>query len=377
MSSKKVEVDIIVPVHNAAATLEATIASALNQVVPAHLEQDLKNVDIDIAVCCFDDGSTDDSAKILNDIKIQFESSAASSSYQSPRSDQKKKTKTSMLIARNEDGVARGAGYARNRASEMRPRSAEESYICLLDSDDICAENRVAEQLAMMRAIPSGEERDGTLLGSTFNRLPEGSTANYSSWANSLTDERLMLDRFRECTLIQPTWFLTRDRFEFLEGYVEAPHKARVDSIAFHESNGYVSYEAKGQGLKRRRLSKLDIDSESASNSNRCAKPLRMIHPTEDNSQTLRLAEDLRFFHEHLYAGGTLKMHRHVEPDKPLVTYMHNGSSQSYATPRKLLLALRTLAFEIGVLKNDDRWKNGFVIWGAGRDGKHFLAALS
>eukprot|EP00962_Isochrysis_galbana_P044970 scaffold17574_cov39-Isochrysis_galbana.AAC.1 len=43
---------------------------------------------------------------------------------------------------------------------------------------------------------------------------------------------------------------------------------------------------------------------------------------------------------------------------------------------RRLLLAVRAAAFERRVLRADPRWAN-FIIWGAGRDGKQFLAALS
>jgi len=58
---------------------------------------------------------------------------------------------------------------------------------------------------------------------------------------------------------------------------------------------------------------------------------------------------------------------------------MHHPSriSQSFHTPRKLLLQLRALAFEKMVVRS--AWKNlaGFVVWGAGRDGKDFVKAIS
>ena len=38
---------------------------------------------------------------------------------------------------------------------------------------------------------------------------------------------------------------------------------------------------------------------------------------------------------------------------------------------------LRLRAFEEKVLRKSELWKNGFVVWGAGRDGKDFLKALS
>jgi hypothetical protein len=48
--------------------------------------------------------------------------------------------------------------------------------------------------------------------------------------------------------------------------------------------------------------------------------------------------------------------------------------TQSSHTSRKLLLHLRVLALEMDVLS---QWKTGFVVWGAGRDGKDFVKALT
>lgn len=102
---------------------------------------------------------------------------------------------------------------------------------------------------------------------------------------------------------------------------------------------------------------------------------LSVIHKTYDTPQSLRLAEDLRFFHSHLMANGLLRLHR---TEQPLVTYRHvAGMSQSSQTPRKLLVQLRVLAFERAVLCNDPVWSGCFVVWGAGRDGKDFVKALS
>ncbi len=99
----------------------------------------------------------------------------------------------------------------------------------------------------------------------------------------------------------------------------------------------------------------------------------RLVHDTYDTPQTLRLAEDLRFFHAHLHSHGLLKVHH---TNTPLVTYRHQpGITQSSQTPRKLLVHLRVLAFEQTVLLHD--WKGKFVVWGAGRDGKDFVKALS
>jgi hypothetical protein len=46
-------------------------------------------------------------------------------------------------------------------------------------------------------------------------------------WANSLTPTQLLTHRFRECTLIQPTWFMSRATFDLVGGYV--PGTATTD----------------------------------------------------------------------------------------------------------------------------------------------------
>ena len=102
----------------------------------------------------------------------------------------------------------------------------------------------------------------------------------------------------------------------------------------------------------------------------------RLIHTAHDDLTSLRLAEDLRFFHEHLAKNGFL---RRVDSETPLVTYRHNGESQSYRTSRKLLQQLRVLAFQRSILESDPIWKQNdgkFVVWSAGRDGKEFLKSL-
>jgi hypothetical protein len=141
---------------------------------------------------------------------------------------------------------------------------------------------------------------------------------------------------------------MTRSRFDELGGYLEAPHPTSdprsVSIKSFLES----------------------------SETDRTPRPL--IHPDE-TLQTLRLAEDLRFFHAHLASNGVLRKC----PGDPLVVYRHhvNATSQSASTPRKLLLQLRALAFERVVLERDPSWQGQFAVWGAGRDGKDFCKALS
>lgn len=342
LATSRAYVDVIIPVHNASQTIVETVNSAVNQTVPQHLVSTCPRV-VDVAVCCYDDGSTDDSWRLLCQLKEGF----------AAKRNEHHQIQTKLLISNSKDGVARGAGYARNRAASLRssmegaPNNKNDDgpyFLCLLDSDDIMHETRVAEQVCAMLALPK-KEYERTIMGCTFGRDPPDSTWHYAQWANGLTDERLMLERYREVTVLQPTWIMPKSRFQSLGGYVEAPHVNQVD------------------------------DDWSLDESSREHGIFRVVHETYDTPQSLRLAEDLRLFHTHLASNGLLRLHR---TKQPLVTYRHRaGMSQSSQTPRKLLLHLRVLAFEKAVLQSDPLWPGPFVVWGAGRDGKDFVKALS
>jgi len=378
----KIFVDVIVPVHNAEETIEETVKSAMSQSVPAYLlssgggdddpsttpccdkssvldkykRHPLNDVTIDIAICCHNDGSTDSSLDLLYKL----------CDYKKEHNNEKQcennrfKINTKILIGSNDDGIAKGAGAARNRAASLRSQQCPVGnmdkqlyFLCLLDSDDVMHPHRIAHQVSVMMALVT-EERNATLLGTTFDRIPKDSTWHYTHWANNLKDERLMLERFRELTILQPTWMMTKQRFELLGGYIE-------------------SSELGGDALSRKK----EVE---------CNSVYKLIHPKYDTEQSLKLAEDLRIFHAHLsypygtecsteHRSGTLKLIRTVEP---LLSYRHReGQSQSSLTPRKLLLQLRTKAFADTIILRNEKWtKGGFIIWGAGRDGKDFFKAL-
>jgi glycosyltransferase involved in cell wall biosynthesis len=374
---RKITVDIIVPVHNAAETIEETIQSAMTQCIPPFLLESiaiaredrisevgdsykrhpLANIFIDVAVCCQDDGSSDSSLEILRTLERDYIS-------HSSKVDETSNISTKLLIGTNEGNISLGAGGARNRAAALRekvdnnsddckqttrsqPSTQEDCdyFVCMLDSDDVMHPHRIAHQISVMLAL-SPLERNTLLLGSTFERMPIDSTWHYTKWANSLTDERLLLERFREVTIIQPTWMMSKSRFVYLLGYIEA------DERLINTKNSSV---------------------------------YRLTHPN-DTTQTLRLAEDIRFFHAHLSESedidrkGTLKL---IRTKTPLMKYRHRaGQSQSSSTPRKLLLQLRVKAFVDMIIRSNREngisahWSRGFVIWGAGRDGKDFFKEL-
>ena len=81
-----------------------------------------------------------------------------------------------------------------------------------------------------------------------------------------------------------------------------------------------------------------------------------------------------RFWHKHLATNGKLTL---APSDYPLLMYRHcEGMSQSSRTSKKLLMKLRLKAFENRVIEGQEGWRDGFAIWGAGRDGKDFVKGI-
>jgi glycosyltransferase involved in cell wall biosynthesis len=365
-----VYVDIIIPVHNAAETLVSTVDSALNQKTDPECSFDVR-----IAVCCYDDGSQDDSWKILQELKQKHDASNDNVTLTRTNECGLCPIPTKLVIAKSVDGVSRGAGFARNRAVELgastrSPESSDQdSFLCMLDSDDTMLPTRVIRQLEALFKLPKSD-RCRTLMGCTFSRDPPDATWHYAKWANGLTDERLSLERYREVTVLQPTWMIPRKHFQSLGGYLEAP------------------LESDTKGIEDSRTSST-IHSYLKHECNLPPTAYRLVHPDFETPESLRVAEDLRFFHSHFASNGLVRLHR-----EPLIIYKHrDGQSQSSQTSRKLLLYLRARAFEDQVLRKHPRWikaslsveetpptashDGSFVVWGAGRDGKDFCKALS
>lgn len=122
----------------------------------------------------------------------------------------------------------RGVGFGKNRAVEQ----SSGEYLCFLDADDVMMPERVQAQLEAIRASPLGS-RD-VLAGSQFVRIPEGSTARYTEWCNSLSESELMTRRFCECTVIMPTWFCERGIFQRVGGFSEKGRGTPEDLIFFN-----------------------------------------------------------------------------------------------------------------------------------------------
>ena len=293
-----VVVSVVIPAHNAALHLDECLESVAGQSGWHRLIDEIE-------ISVYNDGSVDGTAEILArwERRINMISSGGGE-VEWPG--------VSMVVGG--ERRSRGAGYARNRAVAQ----SKGTFLCTVDADDVCEPGRVAAQMeACLDQGPSG-----LIVGSRFVRFPDPNAArHYTAWCNGLTQDQLMLQQYREVTIIQPTWFMHRTVFEAVGGY----------------------------------------DEEDAAMTAR-----------EDREP---LPDDLLFFHRHLDAPSA----RLFCVKRPLVRYRHHGvesgSNVSARISRKTLLRVRLRAFERRVLSLN-KWKT-FSIWGAGRDGKNFLTALN
>jgi len=160
----------------------------------------------------YDDGSVDASPAIIKKFKPIFQAN-------------------NILVAHSRGEEKHGPGYARNRAVEQ----SSGMYLCFLDSDDVMLPTRIIDQFS---ALNNAED---TIVGSGFKRIPENSTVHYTKWANTLTDEQLYLQQYRELTLIQPTWFCHRKVFDRVGGYYDGNDISEPEDLIFfqkHLENG-------------------------------------------------------------------------------------------------------------------------------------------
>lgn len=351
-------VSIIIPVHNSAATLEEAVLSAFRQDYGGLVE-----------VVCFDDGSTDASPSLIDKlahlvaagtsphctltpvamelsrdvdrlcgVSARSETEAAPSPFAGPRT-----------LVRGRSDRPHGPGFARNEAVRL----SSGDFLCLLDADDVAAPQRLRLQLQLARTIAAGGAADAALgypggppqdvslclIGCGFTRLPAGSTAAYAAWCNQLTPRELRLQQWRECTVIQPSWFMHRRLWERLGGWDELPPpfcRGGLGSAAADGAGGAFASSGAGAGSScgaagAAVASSLPSLSASAAPAAAAAAgftaadgapaetapqqaygilarpPLRLARAHEDDGAALRshvfasFPEDTLFFHRHLH----------------------------------------------------------------------------
>jgi len=190
-------VSVIIPVHNA--------DPWLNECLQSVCDQSYRPLEVSIFV----DACNDKSGEIIQSWVEKLESNHVV-----------------VIVDFNIERRCKGAGYARNRAIQ----NSHGYFICLLDADDVMFPNRVALQLKAALQHPN------CIIGSNFVRDPPASTERYTQWCNQLTNEQLILHQYRECTLIQPTWFMSKSWFEKVGGYdpIQGGPGLPEDMVFFH-----------------------------------------------------------------------------------------------------------------------------------------------
>jgi glycosyltransferase involved in cell wall biosynthesis len=172
-------ISILLPVRNAAGTLQEAIASVVAQTDP------------DFEVLAIDDGSTDDSPALLDEW-----------AFRDPRV---------RVLRQPARGIVPALERARSRA---RGR-----FLARMDADDRCTPERLARQRERLEAEPSL-----TGCGSFVRYFPRTEVLDgarrYEAWMNgSSSPDDVERELFVECPLAHPTFFLRAQAVEAVGGY--------------------------------------------------------------------------------------------------------------------------------------------------------------
>eukprot|EP00386_Alphamonas_edax_P002621 GDKI01007909.1.p1 GENE.GDKI01007909.1~~GDKI01007909.1.p1 ORF type:complete len:413 (-),score=56.67 GDKI01007909.1:23-1261(-) len=256
ISLKATVISIIIPVHNAEFFIGETLESIYNQSIldenetcegkreekigpegeHKHVRADTHQQDdgtcatvcvgacatperVQLEVCIYNDGSTDKTMHIINEWSAKLQQKGVI-----------------MRIGTAEPGQKGGVGFAKNKAVSL----STGEYLCFQDADDIMMRDRVKLQYTACKHMP------GSIIGSRFERLPADSTHRYTLWLNTLTPEQLYTQRFRECTLAMPTWFMHKSCYLAGGKFKEDPTIALPEDLMF-----LYAHTHKGGGLHR------------------------------------------------------------------------------------------------------------------------------
>ncbi|UXI21581.1 60S acidic ribosomal protein P0 [Sarcoptes scabiei] len=166
-----------------------------------------------IELSVFDDGSSDESIKILSD---WYESIAKT----------KDRHRFELKLSSNFDqDKPLGVGGAKNRAIHQ----SSGKFLCFQDSDDIMNEERILKQLELAQEYPN------SLIGSMVERIPSNSTPRYVQWANNLRQDQLKKQIYT-CfgpTILMPTWFCSRECFDRVGRFDESSSTGVPEDLIF------------------------------------------------------------------------------------------------------------------------------------------------
>lgn len=322
-------VSVIVPVHNGASTLDAALESVLCQSYPGRIE-----------VSLFDDASSDGSAALVRAWAERLRAAGLDAVVSGSR----------WPPAGEATARAGGIGFANNACVRQSAGSA----LVFLDADDVMLPRRIEEQVAALRAHPRA------LVGGAWRRLPDGATAHYEAWANGLPPERLWLEQFRETTVQMPTWCVSRAAYERVGGFAQAP----CEDLSFFlkHLDGFARLLRPAEPAEAAPAAGGTAEADASA---RVAIGARLLRTGCDVfARALRAA-----------IAADPPIVRVGSGDAPTLLYRWSARSMTSTVSRRELLAVRVAAFERRVL-SQPHWAS-FTVWGAGRDGKQFVCALS
>lgn len=368
-----VVISIILPVYNAEAWLDDAFGSIFEQ---TFIQQGCQ-----LEVSVYDDASSDKSLEKISEWQKKFDVHS-----------NVKFLVTENVAARKaieaNDVPIRGIGRACNEAI----RRSTGDFLCRFDADDIMHPRRL--ELLWQAAKQQGGAVNRTLIGSSFVRLPADATPRYAAWLNTLSQPQLMNQRFREVTLLHPTWFFHRSIWEGVGGYVE-DSSLPEDLIFFYrhiEAGGLLFREPTPL------LTYRFLFSQRSWKVHRLTLLRARVEHFE--KQVLRTIECPLHPHQHQNACKTEDSKAPDQEDckapdqedckapdqeasKAVVAGSLASTNDSLGEEAVRIVAAEPPCFpdlvrEVsGELKQHAVVWDRFSIWGAGRDGKAFFKALS
>lgn len=223
------KVSVIIPVYNAEKRIEGAVQSVIDQTYP------------EIELIIIDDGSTDDSGRLLENIKKEFIN-------KTPNSDTIKNGKTITIIHDTNHGVS----YARNKGMEL----SSGKYVAFIDADDTVEPNYIERLVAAAGMgrnnsleTDSSKNKDGIELVCYSDKITDIAAISgdyFLEYAvlNSDThvwDKLFLLESIREKEITFPTDITIGEDMLFLLEFVNAI--GRKECIKCITNSGYNYYE--------------------------------------------------------------------------------------------------------------------------------------
>ncbi|XP_028175599.1 UDP-GlcNAc:betaGal beta-1,3-N-acetylglucosaminyltransferase-like protein 1 [Ostrinia furnacalis] len=193
------DISIIIPLYNG--------VKWINNCMKSIASQTIISTDIKLEIVVYNDGSIDDSAKLLTKWQEHF-------------------SKCGVDLIITGSPISKGVGAAKNGAV----KKSCGSFLCFQDIDDIMHQDRI-----MLQWNYANYHRN-TLVGSRVCRTPINSTPRFVRWANSLTPAQLKLQIYMSNgpTLLMPTWFCHKSVYDRVGGFNESGLGTPEDLIFFY-----------------------------------------------------------------------------------------------------------------------------------------------